>query len=90
MAFGIPDDHWHTHGCGCWIQWFPWWIRDNAGQWHVAAFESFMGSQPEPVRFTLSVVPPVPASVTWLDVIISGPSQRARLRLPAEWVAARG
>jgi hypothetical protein len=90
MVFGLPDDHTHDHGCRCWIPWFPWWIRDNEGQWHVAAFELFVSRQPESAMFRLCVVPPVPVSVTGLDVIVTGPSRRVRLRLPVEWMTAGG
>jgi hypothetical protein len=90
IVLGLSGDHTHSHDCRCWIEWFPWWIRDNEGQWHVAAFERFMSRQPESATFCLCVVPPVPASVTGLDVIITGPSRRVRLRLPVGWMAADG
>ncbi|MGH3154981.1 MAG: hypothetical protein ACRDNF_00175 [Streptosporangiaceae bacterium] len=90
MVFGLFADHPHRHDCTCWIQWFPWWIRDSAGQWHVAAFEEFKSEERESATFALRVVPPIPASATWLDVIITGPSRRTRLRMPVEWMAVDG
>jgi hypothetical protein len=90
MSFGLSFEHRHQPDCLCLTRWFPWWIRDNTGQWHVAAFENYHSTDGESGTLGLRVVPPLAQPVTQLDVIINGPSQRIRVRVPVDWVALRG
>jgi hypothetical protein len=89
LVFGLFANHAHQgRDCPCWMRWFPWWIRDDTGQWHVAAFSEFSSSDRESATFGLRLVPPLAEPVTRLDMIIPGPSLRITVRVPVEWMAA--
>jgi hypothetical protein len=88
IAVGLGYDHLHQPDCLCWTRWFPWWIRDNTGQWHVAAFEEYSRFEDESATFGLRVVPPLAPPVTGIDVIITGPTRRIQARVPVAWVDA--
>jgi hypothetical protein len=88
VVAGLGYDHLHRPDCLCWTRWFPWWIRDNTGQWHVAAFEEYSRFEGESATLGLRVVPPLAQPVTGLDVIITGPTRRIRARVPVAWVDA--
>ncbi|HLX46738.1 MAG TPA: hypothetical protein VKS82_00215 [Streptosporangiaceae bacterium] len=87
VAQGLPqDDHGHKLGFQ-WSQWFPWWIRDSAGQWHVAQAGGYGLGGHELATLHLRVVPPLPRSVTRLDVIITGRAARVSATVPVVWPA---
>jgi hypothetical protein len=68
-----------------WNQWFPWWVRDSTGQWHVATVGGFASAGGGLTSLTLEIVPPLPRLVTQLDVIATGPSGRLRATVPLDW-----
>lgn len=81
-----PDDHGHQLGFQ-WSQWFPWWIRDSAGQWHAARAGGYDQGGPDLATLHLRVVPPLPRSVTRLDVVITGRAARVTAGVPVIWAA---
>jgi hypothetical protein len=88
VAEGLPrDDHGHQLGFQ-WSQWFPWWIRDSAGQWHVAQAAGYDPAGQELATLHLRVVPPVPRSVTRLDVVITGRAARVTATFPVGWATS--
>ena len=88
MSFGLSFHHRHGPDCLCLTRWFPWWIRDNTGQWHVAVFEDYNTTDSESATIGLRVVPPLAQPVTGLELIINGPAQRMRAQVRVDWVAA--
>lgn len=87
VARGLPqDDHGRRLGFQ-WSQWFPWWIRDSAGRWHVAQVSGYDLAGQELATLHLRVIPPLPRSVTRLDVVIAGRTARITATVPVVWAA---
>jgi hypothetical protein len=57
-----------------------WWLRDDAGQWHVAVV--FVGDES---YLQMCVVPPVDPATTALELVVEGQTTRIRARLPITW-----
>jgi hypothetical protein len=87
VAFGLVGDRLHRPDPGDWIRWFPWWIQDSTGQWHVAAIGDLTSSERERTTFNLRVVPALAPAVTRLEIRLAGPSARIRACVAAEWLA---
>lgn len=64
-----------------------WWLRDDAGHWHVAAVDEWTASEAGESRFGLRVYPPLGRAVTSVELVISGATTRLRTRLPVSWWA---
>lgn len=58
-----------------------WWLRDEAGQWHVTALLSG-----DDRHLLMHVVPAInPATATALQLLVDGQSARIHARLPVTW-----
>lgn len=86
VAQGLPADDWGQPDGLRWIQWFPWWIRDSAGQWHVAAPDGYGQGGQDLALLHAPVVPPLARSVTWLEVTVPSPSARLTVTVPLRWL----
>jgi hypothetical protein len=61
-----------------------WWLRDDAGRWHVTTNAGGIGEGRDHLM-RLRVVPTLDAAVTSLDLVITGRSDRLRVHLPVSW-----
>ncbi len=60
------------------------WLRDSGGRWHVAQPTGWHRTNCEgPVR--LRLMPPLPRSTAWVEVLTAGQSGEVRARLPLSW-----
>jgi hypothetical protein len=89
LIFGLPDQYPWTDGRS-WAGWFPWWVRDPGGQWHVAAFDGHRTGTVQDTTLELRLVPPLPPTLSHVDVHITGPATRMHVGVPVEWVVADG
>jgi len=84
LAFGqMPDNQ---HGPLGLDMAFPLsvWVRDSAGRWHAARPAGWHQDGGE-YQLTLQLVPPLPRSAAWIEVLAAGSSAEARTRLPLRW-----
>jgi hypothetical protein len=63
------------------------WLRDSGGRWHAACPSGWHRSGPKDRECTvrLRIVPPLPQSTTWIEVLAGGRSAEVRTRLPVRW-----
>jgi hypothetical protein len=64
---------------------FSWWVRDDTGGWHVGA-EGDGGSGDGYSHMQLRLCPPLPAGVTSLEMILTGPSGQVSATVPLNWL----
>lgn len=87
QATGLPTiDHHFPPGLGR-SPWFRWWLRDSAGHWHLTTAGTYSENSGL-VTAELRLVPPLPRSASWLDLVITGVSERIRATVPLNWMAA--
>jgi hypothetical protein len=60
------------------------WLCDNAGRWHAARPIGWQPADPEH-SIGLMLVPPLPRSTAWVEVLAGGRSGEVRARLPLRW-----
>jgi hypothetical protein len=60
------------------------WVRDSGGRWHAAQQDSWAQDDRESA-FTLHLVPPLPRSTAWIELLAAGPSAEISARLPLRW-----
>ena len=60
------------------------WLRDDGGRWHAAHPAGWYPADPEH-SIGLVLVPPLPRSTAWVEVLASGRSGEVRARLPLRW-----
>jgi hypothetical protein len=60
------------------------WLRDDGGRWHVAHPVGWHPADPEH-SIGLVLVPPLPRSTAWVEVLAGGRSGEVRARLPLRW-----
>jgi hypothetical protein len=60
------------------------WLRDNGGRWHAARPIGWQPTDPEH-SIGLMLVPPLPRSTAWVEVLAGGRSGEVRARLPLRW-----
>jgi hypothetical protein len=60
------------------------WVRDSGGRWHVAEQDSWSAEDGE-YALTLRLVPPLPRSAAWIELLAAGLSAEVRARLPLRW-----
>jgi hypothetical protein len=86
VALGLPSDGDRQPFGLPWIDWFPWWLRDGAGQWHLAVVESYDTEENGFVTLGLGVIPPLARPVAKVEVIVSGRAARLRATVGVNWV----
>jgi hypothetical protein len=60
------------------------WVRDSGGRWHAARPHGWNRSGDE-FTLRLQIVPPLPRSAEWIEVLAAGRSAQARVTLPLRW-----
>jgi hypothetical protein len=60
------------------------WLRDDGGRWHAAHPAGWHPADPEH-SIGLVLVPPLPRSTAWIEVLAGGRSGEVRARLPLRW-----
>ena len=60
------------------------WLRDNGGRWHAARPIGWQPADPEH-SIGLMLVPPLPRSTAWVEVLAGGRSGEVRAKLPLRW-----
>jgi hypothetical protein len=89
LVIGRPDEYPWTDGRS-WAGWFPWWVKDPGGQWHVAALDGRRQGYSGHMTVDLRLVPPLVQPVTRLDVHIPGRTHQMSASVPLEWGAPDG
>jgi hypothetical protein len=90
MASGLPEPRRDMPLRAGWDIGYSWWVRDNTGHWHLAVTMGFSrrGGNGGETALRLRLLPPLARDVTSLDVVVTGPSARARAHVPLDWWAA--
>jgi len=60
------------------------WLRDSGGRWHATRPLGSPAAAPEH-SLGLALVPPLPRSTTWVELLASGRSGEVSARLPLRW-----
>ena len=58
-----------------------WWARDSAGRWHVAR-QVWSGQHQNGAVLDITLIPPLHPAATSLEIIVTGPSERATATVP--------
>src|SRR5208282_642951 len=64
------------------------WRRDNGGRWHAARPSGWNRAGGE-YALRLRLVPPLPRSATWIEVLAAGRSAQVRVGLSLRWGTLR-
>ncbi len=59
-----------------------WWVRDDAGAWHVAAEPELHAYPPGRQLFRLRLAPPLPTRPERIEVVVTGATRRVRALVP--------
>ncbi len=65
-----------------WTPGFSWWVRDGAGNWHVAVAGEPWTSGDGMQAFQLRLTPPLAAIPDTVEVVVTGPAARVRATVP--------
>jgi hypothetical protein len=65
-----------------WYPWFSWWVRDSAGDWHVAVIAEPSARSAGETSFRLRLVPPLAGGQDTIEVVVTGASARIRAVVP--------
>jgi hypothetical protein len=88
LAIGLPPAVQLHHSLGLnWAQWFPWWIMDSTGHWHVATVQGFDARGGELTVFKLRVIPPLSRLDRRMDLLVPDRSGWLRTSVNLDWTA---
>jgi hypothetical protein len=65
-----------------WKPGFSWWLRDGAGNWHVATADQPWTAGDGTQAFRLRLTPPLAAVPDAAEVVVTGPATRVRTTIP--------
>ena len=65
-----------------WTPGFSWWLRDGAGNWHMAATDEQLTAGDGTKIFQLRLTPPLAAVPGAAEVVVTGPATRVRATIP--------
>jgi hypothetical protein len=65
-----------------WKPGFSWWLRDGAGNWHVATADQPWTAGDGTQAFRLRLTPPLAAVPDAAEVVVTGPATRVRVTIP--------
>ena len=65
-----------------WTPGFSWWLRDGAGNWHVATAGEPRWFLDGTQAFRLRLTPPLAAVPDAAEVAVTGPATRVRATIP--------
>jgi hypothetical protein len=60
------------------------WLRDNGGRWHAGHLVDWHRARRERA-IGLLLVPPLPRSTAWVEVLAGGRSAEVRTKVPLRW-----
>jgi hypothetical protein len=87
-AVGLPPAVQRHHSLGLnWARWFPWWIKDSTGHWHVATVQSFDARGGDLTVFKLRVTPPLSRLDRQMDVLVPDSSGWLRTAVSLDWAS---
>jgi hypothetical protein len=63
------------------------WLRDSGGRWHAARPAGWHQAGPKDREYAvrLRVMPPLPRSTAWIEVLAGGRTAEVRTKLPLRW-----
>jgi hypothetical protein len=64
---------------------FSWWVRDDAGGWHLGAIEEVNPVGGREGLLRMALLPPLGHCTTALSLEVSGPVQHVTANLPVRW-----
>jgi hypothetical protein len=80
VSSGMPRlEKWFAYH---WTPGFSWWVRDDAGNWHVGMAGEPCTSGDGLQAFQLRLTPPLAAIPDAAEVVVTGPSTRVRATVP--------
>ena len=65
-----------------WTPGFSWWLRDGAGNWHMATTDEQLTGGDGTQAFWLRLTPPLAAGPDAAEVVVTGPATRVRATIP--------
>ena len=65
-----------------WTPGFSWWLRDGAGNWHMATTDEQLTAGDGTRIFRLRLTPPLAAVPDAAEVVVTGPATRVRATIP--------
>ena len=65
-----------------WTPGFSWWLTDGSGNWHVATAGEPWTFGDGTQAFRLRLTPPLTVIPDTAELVLTGPSTRARVRFP--------
>ncbi len=65
-----------------WTPGFSWWLRDGAGNWHMATTDEQLTAGDGTQAFWLRLTPPLAAVPDAAEVVVTGPATRVRATIP--------
>jgi hypothetical protein len=88
LSTAAGESHLYVISCGMpqltdrfahnWTPGFSWWLRDGAGNWHVATASEPWASRDGPQAFGLRLTPPLATVPDAAEVVVTGPGTRVR------------
>jgi len=82
-GFRHPEVQWDTFGSDGVPTTFSWWLRDEAGHWHVAMPDTLQTG--DGTFLSMEVLPPLSRSSDSVEVEVTGCAGRVRVRAPLAW-----
>jgi hypothetical protein len=80
VSSGMPRlEEWFAYN---WTPGFSWWVRDGAGNWHVAVVGEPWTWGDGMQAFQLRLTPPLAAIPDTAEVVVTGPTTRLRATVP--------
>lgn len=64
---------------------FSWWVRDDAGGWHLAAFDELNPAGGRQGVLRMALLPPLTHHTTALALRVTGPTKQLAVNLPVHW-----
>ena len=65
-----------------WTPGFSWWLRDGAGNWHMATTDEQLTAGDGTRIFRLRLTPPLAAVPDAAEIVVTGPATRVRAIVP--------
>ena len=92
LSTAAGESHLHVIGSGMpqltdrfahnWTPGFSWWLRDGAGNWHVATAGEPYTFEDGTQAFWLQLTPPLAAVPDAAEIVVTGPAARVRATIP--------
>jgi len=79
---GDPGPAWDS---AYWDSGFSWWVRDDAGAWHLGAIEEVNPMSGREGLVRMALLPPLGHATTTLTLELCGAAQRVTATLPVRW-----